>query len=330
MPLNCKYLIRIAVFLILASLPLTDAFTFGFAGHRTINRKAVFTLPPEMIGLFKFNIEYITERSIDPDRRSHAVPGEAPRHWIDLELFGDIHFDSIPREWDEAVLKYSEDTLLKYGILPWHVEVMMHRLTRAFADRDIDRILHNAAHIGHYIADLCTPLHTTKYYNGRIPAHRGIHALWESRIVELFAQSYNYMTGRAVYIESPRQKAWDLVYQSHQLVDTIYIVFDSLLTNFPSDQIYNYEMRGQSFSRNFSREFAQAMHDNLNGMVENQMRRAVKAVGDFWYTAWVNSGQPDLNFMANRSISNSHRRALERELREYQNVKTPVGRPNPE
>jgi protein tyrosine phosphatase len=29
-------------------------------------------------------------------------------------------------------------------------------------------------------------------------------------------------------------------------------------------------------------------------MVERQMRRSVKAVGDFWYTAWVDAGQPDL------------------------------------
>ena len=37
----------------------------------------------------------------------------------------------------------------------------------------------------------------------------------------------------------------------------------------------------------------------LNGMVERQMRRSVKAVGDIWYTAWVDAGQPDLKSLIN-------------------------------
>ncbi len=29
-------------------------------------------------------------------------------------------------------------------------------------------------------------------------------------------------------------------------------------------------------------------------MVERQMRSSIKMIGDFWYSAWVNAGQPDL------------------------------------
>jgi hypothetical protein len=30
-------------------------------------------------------------------------------------------------------------------------------------------------------------------------------------------------------------------------------------------------------------------------MVERQMKSAIRTIGDFWYTAWVDAGQPDLN-----------------------------------
>ena len=30
-------------------------------------------------------------------------------------------------------------------------------------------------------------------------------------------------------------------------------------------------------------------------MVEKQLRAAVAATANFWYTAWVNAGRPDLN-----------------------------------
>jgi hypothetical protein len=325
---SSKKTFRAFAFLVLIILiPHLDLFSFGFAAHRKINRMAVFTLPPDMIGFFKYHIEYITERSIDPDRRAHTVAGEAPRHYIDIDQYGENPFENMPRKWKDAVEKYSEDTLLKHGVLPWHVETMMYRLTKAFEEENVDRILYNATHLGHYVADLCTPLHTTKYYNGRTPEQRGIHALWESRLVELFADSFNYFVGRAEYIENPADRAWELVQTSHLTVDTIFHVYDSLLVSLPVDFIYAWEMKGQSTMKTYSRNFAEIFHIAMNEMVERQMQMAVKSVGDFWYTAWVNAGQPDLYKLEKRSLSLSHRRELEREDKQFNTIETYQERP---
>jgi protein tyrosine phosphatase len=32
----------------------------------------------------------------------------------------------------------------------------------------------------------------------------------------------------------------------------------------------------------------------LKNQVERQMRASVKMIGDFWFTCWVDAGQPDL------------------------------------
>jgi hypothetical protein len=325
--LRRKYNRQILILIILICIPPLDAFPFGFAAHRKINRMAVFTLPPEMVGFFKHHIEYITERSIDPDRRAHSVTGEAQRHYIDIDHYGPDPFAKVPRKWNEAVAKFSEETLQKHGILPWHVNVMMHRLTRAFEERNIDLILYNAAHLGHYIADLCTPLHTTKYYNGRTPDQRGIHSLWESRLAELYAEQFNFLVGRAEYLESPADRAWELVEKSHYMVDTVFLVYDSIFTQMPPDLIFALEMRGQSTGRYYSREFASAMSEGLKGMVERQMRQAVKSVGDFWYTAWVNAGQPDLYRLEKRSISLAHRKKLKQEEKQFEAIEQFQERP---
>jgi hypothetical protein len=318
------------LFIILVITPHNDSLSFGFFAHRKMNRMAVFTLPPEMIGFFKKHVEYLSERSIDPDRRAHAVAGEAPRHYIDIDHFGENPFDIMPKRWDDAVSMFSEDTLMEQGVLPWHINTMMWRLTSAFEDKDVDRILYNAAHIGHYIADACTPLHTTKYYNGRTPDERGIHALWESRLPEMLADGFNYFVGRAEYIESPLDRAWKLIEISHMKVDTIYDAYRKLMSAFTPDQIFAHEMRGQSTVRTYSRDFANAFHLEMNHMVERQMRLAVKSIGDFWFTAWVNAGQPNLYKLEERAISQRHRRMLEREEASWQKVDSPVGRPNPE
>jgi len=299
---------------------------FGFTAHRIINRKAVFTLPPEMIGFYKKHIEYLSERAIDPDRRAHAIPGEAPRHYIDVEYFGQIPFDSIPRRWDQAIAMFSEDSLNKFGVLPWHINLMMSRLTQAFIDQDLNRILSLSAHIGHYISDACTPLHTTKYYNGRIPTERGIHALWETRIPELFGSEFDYFVGQASFLPNPRERAWELVGKSHNQVAIVYQVWDSLLTVFAPDRMFVHEMRGQALMRYFSRDFSRAFHSGMNNMVETHMQLAIKSVGDFWYTAWVNAGQPDLYKLERRALSRQHRRQLEKEEQLWRQVEQPAGR----
>ena len=33
----------------------------------------------------------------------------------------------------------------------------------------------------------------------------------------------------------------------------------------------------------------------LDGMVERQMRSSILAIGNVWYSAWVDAGQPDMS-----------------------------------
>ena len=35
-------------------------------------------------------------------------------------------------------------------------------------------------------------------------------------------------------------------------------------------------------------------------MIERNMRKAVYYVASYWYTAWVNAGQPDINKFATK------------------------------
>ena len=83
-----KYITLVVVFLIGAyCIYQPSIYSWGFFGHKKINRMAVFTLPPEMIKFYKKNIEYITEHAVDPDKRRYAVEGEAPRHYIDIDHY---------------------------------------------------------------------------------------------------------------------------------------------------------------------------------------------------------------------------------------------------
>jgi hypothetical protein len=302
-----------ALALLLAPATAPDAGAWGFFGHKRINRMACFTLPPEMVGFYKRHIDFISDHAVDPDRRRYAVEGEAERHYIDIDHYarhGENPFSVVPRRWEEAVAKFSEDTLKAYGIVPWHIQVMYGRLIGAFQRGDVDRILRCSADIGHYIGDAHVPLHTTENYNGQLTNQHGIHAFWESRIPELSADGYDHLVGRSAYISHPLDFAWETVQASHALVDSVLGIERRLDQSFPEDRKFNFEDRGRGGMRLYSREYAKAYEDAMQGMVEQRMNASILAVGSFWYSAWVNAGQPDLDRFEQREVSDSLKAVL--------------------
>lgn len=302
-----KYLLFI-VFMIVG----LQSHAWGFYGHRQINYYAVFLLPPEMMVLYKTNIEFLTEHAVDPDKRRYAVSAEAPKHYIDIDHYGDYPWDSLPRKWNDAVAKYGEDSLNAYGIVPWWVQVMERRLTEAFKAKDQARILKLSAEIGHYIADAHVPLHASQNHNGQYTNQTGIHGFWESRLPELFAESsYDFMIGKAAYIDRPGDFIWARVLESGAAADTVLQKEAALNVRFPADQKYAFEERLGKVVRQYSTAYSKAYQETLDGMVERRMRQSIFAVASFWYTAWVNAGQPDLKQLNNKTFSTEDQKEFE-------------------
>jgi len=297
------YIFRIILLFCLAQAPLWGH-AWGFWAHQRINRLAVFTLPPDMLALYKAHIEYLTEHAVDPDKRRYAVDGEAPRHFIDVDHYGQWPFPNVPRYWQEAVATFTEDTLMAYGIVPYHIPKDLERLTRAFMRKDVHSIMKISADIGHYIADAHVPLHTTENYNGQLTGQKGIHGFWESRLPELFGEQYDFFVGRAYFVENPQLEAWQAVLEAHAALDSVLSFERQLSERFPPDKKYGYESRNNVVVRNYSREYAAAYHDMLNGMVERRMRTSIRRVGAFWYTAWKRAGSPDLSDLLGIRIKN--------------------------
>ncbi len=355
--------------------------SWGFYAHRLINKMAIFTLPPEMMVLFKPHLIFISEHAVDPDKRRYATRYEAVRHYIDLDVWGDSPFDTLPKQWNMAVLKFCtlkwklggdrstvlsgfeiwedlmegdpvrlqidsvdvfvdgqhfmdffnacilpgyyddmwqvvedsvrhyldvgaapcdgvlvKESLSEHGILPYHLVSMQRKLTRLFLDGKKGQILRCASDMGHYIGDAHVPLHTTQNYNGQLTNQLGIHAFWESRIPELFAEAqYDFLVGKAEYIEDPESFYWNMVLESHALVDSVLLIEKRLSGTVPEDQQYCFEERLMSVTRLPCEEYARTYQDEMAGMVEDRMQASIHAIGSAWYTAWVDAGQPDFD-----------------------------------
>ena len=196
------------------------------------------------------------------------------------------------------------ESLSAHGILPWNLQQMQKRLTEAFRVKDSKLILKICADIGHYIGDAHVPLHTTSNYNGQKTNQYGIHGFWESRIPELFAdESYDYLVGKPSYIEKPSTFYWSIIFDSHQLVDSVLSIEWALRSAISADKQICPDVRQGKQVLTQCREFAAAYQDNMRGMVERRMVAAIHAVASSWYSAWLDAGSPDLTKMDGTSAA---------------------------
>ena len=309
------------------------------------------------------------DHSVDPDMRRHASKYEAIRHYIDIDHWGKYPYKEVPRNFENAILKYAtfvafnndkeqmitseivgdtillfkgtqafyqgryvdfrrhfsdvimpfyysepwklelnNDTIFKgynsllvqdefssYGILPYNLVRMYYSLQKAMSEKDTERILRLSADFGHYIADAHVPLHTTENYNGQLTGQDGIHAFWESRIPELFAEeNYDFYVGKAEYISDINGYVWNIVLESNSHVDSVLGVEARLRKSFPEDKQYCYDDRNGLIVRQPCPEFALAYQNAMGNMVEERLQKSIKALGDLLYSAWIEAGQPEL------------------------------------
>jgi hypothetical protein len=270
-----------------------------------------------MSAFYEANIDFITEHAIDPDKRRYVDSLEAPRHFLDADHYGKRPFMKLPVKWKEAVKKYSEDTVKKYGTVPWEIQYQYYRLVEAFKKHDTSGILKTSANLGHYIADAHVPLHLTMNYDGQLTHQNGIHALWESRLPELFSDHYNYYVGKARYIDNPLNEAFKICRSSYKCTDAVLRIERIIDKSFPKNKKYEMVNHGNKPYKDYSEVYAKAYHSALDGMVERRMRSSVLETGNFWFSAWVDAGQPDLNKLIAKPLSSSERRKIQHEAALY-------------
>src|ERR1700712_2051269 len=295
-------------------------FCWGFFAHQKINYYAVFLLPPQMLVLYKPNIGFITAHAVDPDKKRYMVSSEGAHHYIDIDHYGKYPFAELPQRWTAAVEKFSADTLRAHGIVPWWIQTMEQRLTAAFRAKDQVKILRYSAEIGHYIADAHVPLHTSSNHNGQLTGQQGIHGFWESRIPELLAdKEWDFFIGKATYISAQGDFIWKRVLESAAAADTVLRFEKTLSISFPADRKYAFEERNGVIAKQYSSAYTISYNNRLNNMVERRMRQSIYAVACFWYTAWVDAGQPDLSQLNHKSFSEDELKELQVLNEQWQN-----------
>lgn len=319
--------LRIAFIFLLLITCISLVFAWGSWGHKHISRAAVFALPEPMQKFYYNHIDFITEGAVVPDLRRALINdrNESPRHFIDIENFGNIPISSFPKTTKEAYEKYDSAFLNRTGYLPWYIQNITEKLTQAFRKRNKSEILFLSAELSHYVADAHMPLHTAANYDGQLTNQKGVHALWESTLPQMFGDNYNFKTEPAKYIEDIPAETWRIIEQSHSLVDTLLVIDKSVRNNFTRENMYKKDNAGKTVmfynSPVFSDDYATQFHAALGGMVEHQMQLSIYDVACFWYTAWVNGGSPNLLSLDDPHLTKQNSKNYKSELKAWERGK---------
>lgn len=297
------------MFVLLAGLS-----SWGFLVHRTIHQLAIYQLPAEMSGFFHSNMSKLVYDAPRADTRRNADSMEAPKHFMDLEPYKTKTALQLPTSLDKAIQHYGWDTLKKYGYVPYQIIVIKDRLTNAFRNQNKDSILFYAADLGHYIGDANVPLHTTINYDGQLTNQVGLHSLWESMIPELEMETYNLFSGhKARYLRNPMREVQKAMQHAHNLLPDMLEKEKNITLSFTDSTKYRYQMRNGKQSRSYTSTFAKAYASQLKPTINQQLLSSASMIADFWYTAWVDAGKPDLSNLFQASAEKQARFATELE-----------------
>lgn len=275
---------------------------WGGHGHTTSAAAAVDALPAEMPAFFRESREQLVYLNPEPDRwrdrgergYDRALDGVgAPEHFLDLELIPEARRTSFLAAHDRYdfadSLRLINERVQTAGLAPFAILELTQRLRIGFrtwrrtenaAERKAIeiRIINDAGILGHYVADLSNPNHTTIHYNGWVGPNPNGYATddrFHSRFEGVFVRAQITLADVAPLVpreprvfEALRPAILAHLMESNGLVEALYA--QDKRTPFGAD---NTDPAAKHFAA-------------------SRLAAGSRMMRDLWWTAWVTSAAP--------------------------------------
>jgi hypothetical protein len=251
--------------------------SWGANGHYYISYRSTLFMTPDLLSLQNWAYE-LSFHASDADDRKDVDPSEAPKHYINYEVFpGFNSTGKVIQDVDSANLVYGAQFLDNNGYLPYATINTFNNLVDAFQRNDDADIIFYASDLGHYVGDGHMPLHLTENYNGQLTGQSGVHSRIESNLVNEYISEINTSGGTIHYIDDVNTYIFNYQYASFAYVD-------SLL----ADDANAYGVSHSYYSSSYYPALWNCSKKQINRLFHN----ASQALADLIFTAAVRGGQP--------------------------------------
>lgn len=284
----------VTALVLLVVLPIS-ALAWGEKGHLMINELAIDAAASRLPEFMRASRAQLIYNAFEPDRwreesQSPMNTAQAPDHFFDSEYWGAISTIEPDRYAFMEKVAAKKVGLVKIGYLPYAIVENYGRLVNAFrqwrnaktpSDRESARA--NAVYIaglmGHYVGDASQPMHMSLHYNGwadnfpnpkNFTQDRRLHSRYENAYVNV-----------AINIANVKPK----VQPPQRLKDVWGAIKQHLERGFADlEPMYELEKTGE-----FNPEQPRSKGTDF---ITTQIARAGTMLGNLWYTAWLESGEP--------------------------------------
>jgi hypothetical protein len=289
-------LTRLSLLVLLISLHVSPAFSWGPQGHEYINNVAALKSP---IGTDAFpaffrseeNVQQLVYNGTEPDRWKRfpgyvRSQGHGPSHYANLDL---LQYFPVTNDHLTAIQMYRErgiDSQL-VGLLPYYIIETYEKLTVSFAEyrsavkRGVNtranefNVLYYAGLLGHYVGDGSQPLHTTSHHHGWVGENSkdyamdaGMHRRFEVEFVRnIKVEDFQELVKSPSRLHAPFAEI--MVYLKN--------------TDSYTERVYELDKAGA---------FSQQTSESLQ-FVKERLAAASQMLIDLWYTAWLESDKAE-------------------------------------
>lgn len=249
---------------------------WGETGHKTVNKLSVDAIPGALRNFYHIHLDDVVKNAMDADHAKNNDPAEKPRHFIDIDMYGEYPFNELPEDYEAAKKKFGQDTLVGRGIVPWQIEETYYQLVEAFKQKNLESVLRHSAWLGHYVGDAHVPFHTTANHNGQLTGQKGLHSYFESRLLDKYISPDEIKPAKGQQIsDKPHKLAFRWVRESYSYLQPL---LDADATN-----------GGKTNKRNLA-GFAKV----AKPIAIDRLTKGCSRVASLWFSAWIEAGKPSL------------------------------------
>lgn len=268
----------------------SQALAWGFPAHRLVNVKAAGTLPQPLRGLFERNVDELRAHSVDPDLwRGAGQESEGPAHYLDLDAFGAYPFADFPADEAGHLSRHGAQAVER-GRVPWRTAEQYGALVAAFRRRDTPAVLRQAAILGHYVGDAHVPLHAVLNYDGQLTGQQGVHARWESDLVERFERQLEPRVQPAAAHAVGEPAAFVLGALRDGYAHALAVLASDLAARGPRDLARTPE------DDRYDDGYYSRLYEREGERLAQRLSLSAEATGSLWLQAWVEAGRPELDW----------------------------------
>lgn len=256
----------------------SPVYAWGPAAHRLVNNWAVATLPSTVRPFFDARRSFLAEHAGDPDDWIKKDPYERSRHYIYLDKYGLFPYLDLPYSYKAAVAKYGGRRLSRNGVLPWRIGEYSLKLTEDLRGQNWDDARLDAAVLAHYVADAHDPLNTTQNFDGQLTDQAGLGQRFGWNLVDRYTNFFMFHPEDAAKVDDPTSYAFTMCLEANTWVDRILWA----------------DWRSRSGLADYTDEYFDRFYTQIGSTAMQEMNAAAHDAGSYWYSAWLNAGQPAL------------------------------------